>query len=390
MKKLNIGVLGLGTVGTSVIKIIEQNYEQFKKLMGYDIQISHIYVRNINKPRAIDVTKYHLTNDINDLLNDDLHIVIEVMGGITDTYEYMAHFLKNGTHIITANKDMLAMHLESLEGLAARHGVSLKYEASVAGGIPIVNAINNGLNSNSIMHFMGIFNGTSNFILSQMTHKEMSFDEALALATAEGFAESNPSADVDGIDAQRKVVITCYLAFNQFIKLQDCRLKGIRNVTLEDIKIANALGYRIKLIGQASFNGSVVNASVEPTCILDTHQLAHVENEYNAIYIDGSAVGDTMYYGRGAGGMATGSAVVSDLMHVIRHFDTLLHTLPAHLEGFQSNTKLREKKYIVIGNELTSPTVQYGTRFGKIVTEHDIHNYSEDYYKIYGIEGEVQ
>lgn len=333
MRTLKIAMLGLGTVGTGVVQIIESNAEQLKQKMNIAVEIQHIYVKNIDKKREINTERYHLTNQIDDVLNSDVDIVIEVMGGISPTVDYLKHFLKKGVHVITANKDLLAIHLEELETLAAENHVSLKYEASVAGGIPIVNAINNGLNANGIHHFMGIFNGTSNFILSKMSNEGYSFDEALQIATDLGYAEADPTADVDGLDAQRKVVITSYLAFNQYISLDDCPVEGIRNVTKEDIQLAAQLGYRIKLIGQARFDGQKVAAHVAPTCLPAHHQLAHVENEYNAIYIDGNAVGDTMYYGRGAGGLATGSAIVSDLLYIMTHFDTDLHTLPMHFES---------------------------------------------------------
>ena len=216
--------------------------------------------------------------------------------------------------------------------MAEANGVALKFEASVAGGIPIVNAINNGLNANNISKFMGILNGTSNFILSKMTQDQTTFEDALEEAKRLGFAEADPTDDVDGIDAARKVVITSYLSFNQVIKLNDVQLTGIRNTTLSDINAAKALGYKIKLIGKGTYNNGKVNASVEPTLIDEKHQLAAVENEYNAIYVIGDAVGDTMFYGKGAGSLATGSAVVSDLLNVALFFESNLHTLPPHFE----------------------------------------------------------
>ena len=227
---------------------------------------------------------------------------------------------------------MLAVHLKLLEDLAEQNHVALKFEASVAGGIPIVNAINNGLNANNISKFMGILNGTSNFILSKMTREQTSFEEALDEAQRLGFAEADPTDDVEGVDAARKVVITSYLSFNQVIKLNDVKLTGISGTTLSDINAANDLGYKIKLIGKGTYENGRVNASVEPTLIHKTHQLASVENEYNAIYVIGDAVGDTMFYGKGAGSLATGSAVVSDLLNVALFFESNLHTLPPHFE----------------------------------------------------------
>ncbi|KAB7647344.1 homoserine dehydrogenase [Staphylococcus sp. B2-b] len=333
MKELNIALLGLGTVGSGVVKIIEENRQQIKDTLNKDIVIKHILVRDKTKKRPLNISQYHLTEDVNEILIDDtIDIVVEVMGGIEPTVDWLRSALKNKKHVITANKDLLAVHLNLLEDLAEANGVALKFEASVAGGIPIVNAINNGLNANNISKFMGILNGTSNFILSKMTQDQTTFEDALEEAKRLGFAEADPTDDVDGIDAARKVVITSYLSFNQVIKLNDVQLTGIRNTTLSDINAAKALGYKIKLIGKGTYNNGKVNASVEPTLIDEKHQLAAVENEYNAIYVIGDAVGDTMFYGKGAGSLATGSAVVSDLLNVALFFESNLHTLPPHFE----------------------------------------------------------
>lgn len=333
MKELNIALLGLGTVGSGVVKIIEENRQQIKDTLNKDIVIKHILVRDKSKKRPLNISQYHLTEDVNEILNDDtIDIVVEVMGGIEPTVDWLRSALKNKKHVITANKDLLAVHLKLLEDLAEANGVALKFEASVAGGIPIVNAINNGLNANNISKFMGILNGTSNFILSKMTQDQTTFEDALEEAKRLGFAEADPTDDVDGIDAARKVVITSYLSFNQVIKLNDVQLTGIKNTTLSDINAAKALGYKIKLIGKGTYNNGKVNASVEPTLIDEKHQLAAVENEYNAIYVIGDAVGDTMFYGKGAGSLATGSAVVSDLLNVALFFESNLHTLPPHFE----------------------------------------------------------
>lgn len=340
MKELNIALLGLGTVGSGVVKIIEENRQQIKDTINKDIVIKHILVRDKSKKRPLNISQYHLTEDINDILNDNsIDIVVEVMGGIEPTVDWLRTALKNKKHVITANKDLLAIHLKLLEDLAEENGVALKFEASVAGGIPIVNAINNGLNANNISKFMGIFNGTSNFILSKMTHEQTTFKDALEEAQRLGFAEADPTDDVEGVDAARKVVITSYLSFNQVIKLNDVKWVGISDITLADINAANSLNYKIKLIGKGTYENGYVNASVEPTLIHKNHQLAAVENEYNAIYVIGDAVGDTMFYGKGAGSLATGSAVVSDLLNVALFFESNLHTLPPHFELKTEETK---------------------------------------------------
>ncbi len=333
MKELNIALLGLGTVGSGVVKIIEENRQQIKDTINKDIVIKHILVRDKSKKRPLNISQYHLTEDIDEILGDEsIDIVIEVMGGIEPTVDWLRTALKNKKHVITANKDLLAVHLKLLEDLAESNGVALKFEASVAGGIPIVNAINNGLNANNISKFMGILNGTSNFILTKMTREQTSFEDALDEAQRLGFAEADPTDDVEGVDAARKVVITSYLSFNQVIKLNDVKLTGISGTTLSDINAADQLGFKIKLIGKGTYENGHVHASVEPTLIHKSHQLAAVENEYNAIYVIGDAVGDTMFYGKGAGSLATGSAVVSDLLNVALFFESNLHTLPPHFE----------------------------------------------------------
>lgn len=333
MKELNIVLLGLGTVGSGVVKIIEENRQQIKDTINKDIVIKHILVRDKSKKRPLNISQYHLTEDIDEILGDEsIDIVVEVMGGIEPTVDWLRTALKNKKHVITANKDLLAVHLKLLEDLAESNGVALKFEASVAGGIPIVNAINNGLNANNISKFMGILNGTSNFILTKMTREQTSFEDALDEAQRLGFAEADPTDDVEGVDAARKVVITSYLSFNQVIKLNDVKLTGISGTTLSDINAADQLGFKIKLIGKGTYENGHVHASVEPTLIHKSHQLAAVENEYNAIYVIGDAVGDTMFYGKGAGSLATGSAVVSDLLNVALFFESNLHTLPPHFE----------------------------------------------------------
>ena len=340
MKELNVALLGLGTVGSGVVKIIEENREQIKETMNKDINIRHILVRDKSRSRPINVSKYHLSEDIDEILKDDsIDIVVEVMGGIEPTVDWLKSALSEKKHVITANKDLLAVHLNVLEELAQKNDVALKYEASVAGGIPIVNAINNGLNANNISKFMGILNGTSNFILSKMTQEETSFKDALDEAQRLGFAEADPTDDVEGIDAARKVVITSYLSFNQVINLADVDRHGISDVELSDIKVADELGYKIKLIGKGTYENSQVQASVAPTLINKAHQLASVEDEFNAIYVIGDAVGETMFYGKGAGSLATGSAVVSDLLNVTLNFETNLHTLPPHFELKTAETK---------------------------------------------------
>ncbi|XAG35283.1 homoserine dehydrogenase [Macrococcoides caseolyticum] len=403
MKQINIALLGLGTVGTGVVQILKENHEQIKEKLNTDIRITWILVSDVTKPRSIETAHYQLTDNIEDIKNDaTIDMYVEVMGGIENTKEILLYALNQKKHVITANKDLLAEHLEEMEQAAHNNGVSLKYEASIAGGIPVVNALNYGLNANGIGKFMGIFNGTSNFILSKMTHERQSYEEALRVATELGFAEADPTADVEGIDAARKVTIMSYLAFNQFRKLEDCRYTGIREVKLSHIDIAKAFGYRIKLIGSGVMNGDDISLCVEPMCIPSDHQLSHVEYEYNAIYIDGNAVGDTMYYGKGAGSLATGSAVVSDILNVIELIGTDLHNLPLHLEIKQETREQPSRLLLIIDlyadsnveeilNEIS--VERHIVRDGMLVVETELevnYEYLEEEqlnYKTYRIEG---
>lgn len=320
METVKIGLCGLGTVGTGVVKILEDHRKKIKHLLGCNVEIEKILVNNLNKKRDVVIDPNWLTTDPNELVNnDEIQVIVEVMGGIEDTNKLLERALKNKKHIVTANKDLMAIYGQKLLSLAKENQCDILYDASIAGGIPIVRTLVEGLASDHIEKVMGIVNGTTNFIMTKMAQEGRDFDDVLTEAQELGFAEADPSADVDGLDAARKMVLLANLAFKMEIDLDDVTVKGIRQVTQEDINFAKSLGYTIKLIGIAAMKDYKVEVTVEPTLLPKDHPLALVHNEFNAVFVHGDAVGETMFYGPGAGSLPTATAVVSDLMEVIRH-----------------------------------------------------------------------
>ncbi|GAB3070949.1 homoserine dehydrogenase [Salinicoccus sesuvii] len=317
---MNLAILGMGTVGCGVVDVLSENREKITGLIGEEITISHVYVNNVDKERSVDLGGAIITDDINSLLDsDDIDTVVEVMGGMEATRDILTKFLKKGIHVVSANKDMLAKYIDELSLVAEDNGASLLYEASIAGGIPIVNAIEYGLNANRIHKVMGILNGTTNYILSKMTKDGWDYQQALEEATEKGYAEADPTNDVDGFDAQRKIVLLSRLAYERKVDIDEVPVTGIRDVQLKDIKNAKAAGFRLKLVGKSEFDGVGMSIEVAPVLLPADHQLASVEYEKNAVYVMGNAVGETMFYGPGAGGMETASAVVSDLINCMKN-----------------------------------------------------------------------
>ncbi|WP_416147884.1 homoserine dehydrogenase [Salipaludibacillus sp. HK11] len=319
-KQMNIGLLGFGTVGTGVLQIIQDHQDKLAHQLGCGVSIKKILVNDLNKERQVKVTPEQLTLDPQEVLdNPDIDVIVEVMGGIEDARSYIRHALENGKHVITANKDLMAVHGSELLQLADKQGCDLFYEASVAGGIPILRTLVEGLASDRITKIMGIVNGTTNYILTKMTKEGRLFDEVLQEAQALGYAESDPTADVEGLDAARKISILGTLGFSMNLDLDDVSVKGITKVTTQDLNYADQLGYTMKLVGIANRSGDKVEVSVQPTLIPHEHPLASVDDEYNAVYVYGEAVGETMFYGPGAGQLPTATAIVSDLVEVLKN-----------------------------------------------------------------------
>ncbi|MEW9109358.1 MAG: homoserine dehydrogenase [Cytobacillus gottheilii] len=320
MNGISIGLLGLGTVGSGVVKIIKNHQDKLMHQVGCPVSIKKILVKDVHKQRGVEVDSSLITTDPGEVINDaDIDVIIEVMGGVEETKEYLLTALKNRKHVVTANKDLMAVYGPELLAVASQYGCDLFYEASVAGGIPILRGLADGLSSDRITKMMGIVNGTTNFILTKMSQQGLAYEDVLKEAQELGYAESDPTADVEGLDAARKMAILSTLGFSMNIDLDDVKVKGISSITEEDLAYGKQFGYCMKLIGIAERDGEKVEVSVQPTLLAKSHPLASVQDEYNAVYVYGEAVGETMFYGPGAGSMPTATAVVSDVVGVMKN-----------------------------------------------------------------------
>lgn len=316
IRTINIAILGLGTVGGGVYKLIERQQENFIKKIGCQLAVKKILVRNINKTRE-GVEASLLTDNFDDIINDsEIDVVVELMGGIHPAREYVLQALAAGKQVVTANKDLIAAHGEEVFAAAAKNSLDFKFEAAVAGGIPVIAPLMKSLAGNNIEEIIGIVNGTTNFILTKMASEGMEFDDALAEATRLGYAEADPTADIEGYDAARKCAILSTLAFHSWVTDKDVITEGITRITAADIHYAKEMGYVIKLLAIAREVDGEIVSSVYPALIPGTHPLAAVNDSFNAVFIRGDAVGDTMFYGRGAGEFPTASAVMGDIMEV--------------------------------------------------------------------------
>lgn len=314
-----IALLGMGTVGGGVYKIIENQKDEMPFKIGAELEVAKVLVRNKAK-YADAVPAEKLTDQFEDVINDDsIDIVVEVMGGIEPARTYITEALKKGKHVVTANKDLMAMHGHELLETAAANQCDLLFEAAVAGGIPIIRPLKQCLAGNNITEIMGIINGTTNFILTKMKEEGMDFKEALQLATDLGYAEADPTADIEGYDAGRKIAIMASIAFHTPVTFNDVFTEGITKITAKDMRYAKELGCTIKLLGIAKNTENGIEVKVHPTLIPEHHPLAAVNDAFNAVFVHGDAVDDTMFYGRGAGALPTGSAVVGDIMDVARN-----------------------------------------------------------------------
>lgn len=315
MKTLQIGIFGLGTVGSSTVQILTCNRELVERQLGATTQISKICVRDTGKTRTVDTSNSILTSRPEDILLDPkIDIVVEVMGGIEKSKEIIEAAFKNGKHVVSANKDLIALYGKELSELAKQNNCHFFFEAAVAGGIPILRTLQSSLTGNHINKISGIVNGSTNYILTRMEIENLSLESIIEDAKALGYLEADPSADLDGLDAARKCAILASLGFHNLVKSNQVYVSGIRNISLEDIKQANKLGYKIKLLAIAENKKDGIVARVHPVLISQDHPLAGVQYEFNAVYVDGDYLGQTMYYGRGAGGNPTGSAVVGDII----------------------------------------------------------------------------
>ena len=317
-KIIKIGLLGFGTVGTGVVRILHDNASLIKQRSGTSIQIKKILVRDLQKARQVSV-EAEITTDPQAVIHDpEISIVVELMGGEEPARTLMLEALTNGKHVVTANKDVMAKFGRELFAAAEKNGVNLLFEASVGGGIPIIRPLKRCLAANRIFEVMGIVNGTTNYMLDKMTTEGVDFSSVLAEAQEKGYAEADPTADVGGWDAARKIAILASIAFGTRVALHDVSVEGITEIEPEDIDYGRELGYVVKLLAIAQDTEKGVNARVHPAFIPLTHPLASVRDVFNAIFIRGDAVGETMFYGRGAGSLPTASAVCADIMEAAR------------------------------------------------------------------------
>lgn len=320
MKPVKIGLLGLGTVGSGVVRIVEGHQEDLQRQVGCPVQIEKILVADINKPRSVAIDPSRLTDDPAEVLNHpEIDLIVEVMGGTGKAREYIMTALERGKHVVTANKDLMALHGQEVLRKAAEKGCDVFYEASVAGGVPILRTLVDGFSSDRIYKIMGIVNGTTNYILSKMSQEGAAYEDVLREAQELGYAEADPTNDVGGFDAAYKMAILATLGFHAKIDFHDVKVKGIAEVGIEDIRYAKRLGYEMKLLGIAENRNGHVHVTVEPTLVSKDHPLAAVSGVFNAIYVYGEAVGETMFYGRGAGEMPTATSVVADIVAVVKN-----------------------------------------------------------------------
>ncbi len=316
---MKIAILGMGNVGTGVYQIIQENSKEIFKYLGSNIEVSKILVRTMNKERKLPINDGILTNDFDDILKDEeIKIVIELMGGLDPAFEHIKKAISHGKHIVTANKAIMATHGKELEALANENGVFIKYEASVGGGIPIINTLMESLAANKIEEIIGIINGTTNYILTQMTSENLSFEDALKLAQDSGYAEANPTSDIEGEDAAFKISILTSIAYGLNVPAKMIDREGITKIQKSDIEYASELGYKIKLLAVSKKHEDSIEIYVHPALIPNEHPLAAINNEFNALFVKGNAVGELLLCGKGAGSLPTGSAVLADILSIAK------------------------------------------------------------------------
>lgn len=319
MKTVKVGLLGFGNVGTGTYETLAMNTEHIKATSGVNIEIVKVLVNDITKKRSVETPEGVLTANADDILtNPDIDIVVEVLGGIEPATSYMLKALNNGKHVVTANKAAVAANYAALLEAAKANDVQLKLEACVAGGIPILHPLTTVLMANQFDEVLGILNGTTNYILTQMTEFGLDYADVLKVAQEKGFAEADPTADVEGFDAANKLSILMALGFNKYVHPDDIPTEGISKITKADIDAAAERGCKIKLIASAKKDGDNLEYSVKPVELPFEHPLASVSNEFNAVFVKGNAVDELMFYGRGAGPLPTGSAVMGDVLIVAK------------------------------------------------------------------------
>ena len=344
--EINIGLLGFGVVGSGVAKILQDHQEDLHHKLGVPVKIKKVLVKNLHKDRETTLPLEVFTDNLYEVLEDSsIDLIVEVMGGTYDAKEAIERSLRAGKGVVTANKDVMAEFGPGLLKLADENKCDLFYEASVGGGIPLIRTLEDGLASDRIRALTGIVNGTTNFILTKMKHEKMSYEDALAEATALGYAEADPSADVDGIDAARKMVILASLSFSTEVRLDDVFVRGMKEIQEGDLELAEQFGYTVKLAGSAKKNEDGIEVAVEPVLFPNSHPLASVNNEFNAVYIYGDAVGETMFYGPGAGSLPTATSVTGDIIAACRNLLLGVNGKRLHAPQYERKVKSDSNKF---------------------------------------------
>ena len=319
MKPVKIGVLGLGTVGGGTVNVLKRNAQEISRRAGKEIIVTRASARDLTRERICDTQGITLSTDPYEIINDpEIDIILELMGGTSLAKELVLQAIANGKHIVTANKALIALHGNEIFAAASKANVMVTYEAAVAGGIPIIKAMREGLSGNQINWLAGIINGTGNFILTEMRDKGRDFDDVLTEAQSLGYAEADPTFDVEGIDAGHKLMILAAIAFGIPLQFESVFTEGITKITRADVEYAGELGYRIKHLGIARKTENGIELRVHPTLIPERRLIANVDGVMNAVLVQADAVGPTLYYGAGAGAEATASAVVADIVDVVR------------------------------------------------------------------------
>ncbi|MDD2816403.1 MAG: homoserine dehydrogenase [Thiotrichaceae bacterium] len=319
LNPVKVGILGLGTVGGGTVSVLQRNAEEIERRAGRGIVVSHACAKELNRNLPYSTDEIVITTQLDDVVNNpEVEIVVELMGGTTTARDMILKAIANGKHVVTANKALIAHHGNEIFAAARAKGVMVAFEAAVAGGIPIIKAIREGLSANKILWVAGIINGTSNFILTEMREKGRDFADVLAEAQRLGYAEADPTFDIEGNDAAHKLTILSSLAFGIPLQTDKVYIEGITKITREDVEYATSLGYRIKLLGIAKRTATGIEMRVHPTFIPQKRLIANVDGVMNAIVVNGDAVGTTLYYGAGAGAEPTASSVVADIIDVVR------------------------------------------------------------------------
>ena len=343
MKGINLGLIGFGNVGSGVVKVLREKRSFLAEKIGLEINLKKVCDKDITAKRNVSVDKQILTKDVREILDDpQIDVVIELMGGIHPAKEYIVEALKKGKNIVTANKALLAQEGQELFALASDRGKNIYFEASVGAGIPIIKSLREGLVANKFNSIFGILNGTSNFILSEMSSKSCGFALALKEAQRLGFAEHNPALDIEGIDSAHKLVLLTYLCFGKFVKMEDVYIEGISRISLSDINYAKELGFEIKLLSIAKKEKEELEIRVHPTLIPKTHLLSSVSGVINAINVSSDLAGDILFYGPGAGQLSAASAVVADIVDLTQDIKAGLFRPTLNIVPDKSIKKLRK------------------------------------------------